>query len=73
MGAGRLGRTEPIASGYESTDVGRDSQSPVTDDSTRSANAFTGTLRFPERQAGADTRDHRIDPGQLLHFMLGQQ
>jgi arylsulfatase len=73
VGSGRLERTEPIAFGYEYTDVGRDSQSPVTDDYPRGANAFTGTLTFLELQSGADTHDHLIDPGQLLHFMLGKQ
>jgi arylsulfatase A-like enzyme len=73
VGSGRVERTEPIGFGYEYTDVGRDSQSPVTDDYPRGANAFTGTLKFLELQSGADRHDHLIDPGQFLHFMMGKQ
>jgi hypothetical protein len=68
---GRLERTEPIAFGYEYTDVGRDSLSPVTDDySGGPANACTGAIKWIEVEAGLDSHDHLIDPELLFNAAM---
>ena len=73
VAAGRVERTEPIGFGYEYTDVGRDAQSPVTDDYARGDNAFTGTIKWLEMEAGSDSHDHLVDPGQVFHYHMAKQ
>jgi hypothetical protein len=73
IAAGRIERTEPIGFGYEYTDVGRDAQSPVTDDYARGDNTFTGTIKWLEMEAGADSHDHLVDPGQIFHMAMAKQ
>jgi arylsulfatase len=71
--AGRLERTEPIGFGYEYTDVGRDDLSPVTDDYPARDNAFTGTIRWIEMAAGADSHDHLVAPEAIIHYAMAKQ
>jgi hypothetical protein len=71
--SGRVERTEPIGFGYEYTDVGRDAQSPVTDDYPAGDNTFTGTITWIEMEAGTDSHDHLIDPGQIFHHAMAKQ
>jgi arylsulfatase A-like enzyme len=74
IGAGRVERTEPIGFGYEYTDVGRDSLSPVTDDYPPGpANAFTGTIAWIEMAAGQDSHDHLIDPATTFRAAMYKQ
>ena len=70
---GRVERTEPIGFGYEYTDVGRDAQSPVTDDYAAGDNTFTGTIKWIEMEAGTDSHDHLVDPGQIFHYAMAKQ
>jgi len=70
---GRVERTEPIGFGYEYTDVGRDAQSPVTDDYAVGDNTFTGTIKWIEMEAGTDSHDHLVDPGQIFHYAMAKQ
>jgi hypothetical protein len=74
VGSGRVERTEPIAFGYEYTDVGRDSLSPVTDDyPSGPANAFTGTIKWIEMEAGQDSHHHLVDPDTIFHAAMYKQ
>jgi hypothetical protein len=66
-------RTEPIGFGYEYTDVGRDAQSPVTHDYAEGDNTFTGTIKWIEMEAGQDSHDHLVDPGQVFHYHMAKQ
>jgi hypothetical protein len=70
---GRVERTEPIGFGYEYTDVGRDAQSPVTDDYPAGDNTFTGAIKRIEMQAGTDSHDHLVDPGQIFRNAMAKQ
>jgi len=51
VGSGRIDRSESIGFGYEYTDVGRDAQSPVTDDYGRDSR-FTGIIKWVEIEGG---------------------
>jgi arylsulfatase len=66
----RHGRTESIGFGYEYTEVGRDALSPVTDDYNTGGNAFTGTIKWIEMEAGNDSHDHLIDPEDFLRAAM---
>ncbi len=50
----------------ETTDVGRDTGAPVTDDYATGDNAFTGAIRWIRIDLGDDAHDHLIPPE--LHF-----
>lgn len=74
VGSGRVERTEGIGFGYEYTDVGKDSLSPVTDDyPSGDANAFTGRIHWLEIQAGQDSHDHLVDPASLMRAAMYKQ
>ena len=70
---GRVERTEAIGFGYEYTDVGRDDLSPVTDDYPAGDNAFTGTIKWIELEAGDDSHDHLIDPQDFIRVAMWRQ
>ena len=71
---GRLERTQPIGySGDETTDVGRDDSSPVTDEYPAGDNDFTGTIKWVELQTGDDDHSHHIDPAQIVHYAMTRQ
>ncbi|SEF18751.1 arylsulfatase [Jiangella alba] len=73
VGAGRVERTEPIGFGYEPTDVGRDILSPVTDDYPAADNAFTGTIKWIEMEAGDDSHDHLLEPADFFRVVMYKQ
>jgi hypothetical protein len=73
VGSGRVPRTEPIGFGSEYTDVGRDTQSPVTDDYPEGDNAFTGKIKWIEMEGGQDSHDHLIDPDHIFNYAMAKQ
>jgi arylsulfatase len=74
VGDGRIGKTEPIGFGYESTDVGRDALSPVTDDYPAGpANRFSGTIAWIKMEARGDNHDHLVDPASIVRAALYRQ
>jgi arylsulfatase A-like enzyme len=73
VAAGRVERTEPIGFGSTYTDVGRDSLPTVTDDYSRDDNAFTGTIKWLELEAGDDSHDHLIDPDHFIYVAMARQ
>lgn len=73
IGAGRLERTESIGFGYEYTEVGRDAQSPVTDDYSGPDSKFTGTIHWIEMEGGQDSQTHLIDPATIFRAAMAKQ
>lgn len=73
IGVGRLERTESIGFGYEYTEVGRDAQSPVTDDYVGTDSRFTGTIHWIEMEGGKDSQSHLIDPSKIFRAAMAKQ
>ena len=76
VGAGRLDATEAMAfSADETTDVGRDSATSVSDDYEPKDSAFTGRVRWVEIDLGQDAEnaEHLIKPEQRLRLAMGRQ
>jgi arylsulfatase A-like enzyme len=75
VGEGRVEHTVPMAfSGDETTDLGRDSATPVSDDHG-SDNRFTGRARWVQIDidAAAEDVDHLISPEELLRVAMARQ
>jgi arylsulfatase len=74
VGSGRVERTHFFSFSLdETTDVGRDSGAPVSDDYTAGDNAFTGKVNWVQIDVGSDNHDHLIDPADLLHVAMMRQ
>ena len=75
VGEGRVEHTVPMAfSGDETTDLGRDSATPVSDDHGYD-NAFTGRVRWVQIDIdeAAEDVDHLISPEELLRVAMARQ
>jgi arylsulfatase len=75
VGEGRVEHTVPMAfSGDETTDLGRDSATPVSDDHGYE-NAFTGRVRWVQIDVdeAAEDVDHLISPEELLRVAMARQ
>jgi len=75
VGEGRVEHTVPMAfSGDETTDLGRDSATPVSDDHG-SENAFTGRVRWVQIDVdeAAEDVDHLISAEELLRVAMAKQ
>ncbi len=74
VGEGRVGRTVPLMfSCDETTDVGRESGTPVTPDYSRETSAFTGKIRWVQIDLGKDDHDHLISPEERLRLVMTRQ
>ena len=74
MGAGRVERTEPFTFSLdETTDVGCETGTPVSDAYTARESAFRGTIKWVRLEAGLDSHDHLIDPAHLEHIAMSRQ
>ena len=76
VGAGRVDGTQPMVfSADETTDVGSDSATAVSDDYGPKDSAFTGKVRWVEIDLGKDAEDadHLIKPEELLHVAMARQ
>jgi arylsulfatase len=74
VGEGRIDATVPmIYSGDETCDVGHDSGTPVSEDYTSAASAFTGTVHWVQLNAGDDDHDHLISPEDLMRVATSIQ
>ena len=65
VGAGRVDSTQPMVfSGDETTDVGSDGATPVSDDYGPLDNKFSGEIRWVRIDLGDDAQDadHLITP-----------
>ena len=74
VGSGRVGATQAmIFSADETTDVGYESGTPVTDEYTTATSRFTGAIDWVQIDLGDDDNDHFIDPEERLRVMMARQ
>jgi arylsulfatase len=76
VGEGRVEATEPMAfSADETTDVGNDSATPVSDDYGPKDSAFTGEVQWVQIDLGDDAQDadHLITPEERLRVAMARQ
>jgi hypothetical protein len=76
VGEGRVGSTEPLLfSADETTDVGTDGGTPVSDDYGPKDSAFTGRVRWVQIDLGEDAEDadHLITPEERLRIAMARQ
>jgi arylsulfatase len=76
VGEGRLPATVPlIFSGDETTDLGQDTASPVSDDYTSEESMFSGTVQWVQLDVGEDAEDldHLITPEERLRVAMARQ
>jgi arylsulfatase A-like enzyme len=74
VGQGRVDATEPmIFSGDETTDVGSDTATPVSDDYHPKTSAFTGRVRWVQIDLDIDDHDHLITPEERLKIAMARQ
>ena len=76
VGEGRVDGTEPlIFSGDETTDVGADTGTPVSDDYPAGENGFTGTVHRVAISIGADAEDpdHLVSPDDWFRMVMARQ
>ena len=76
VGEGRVERTQPLVFSFdETTDIGTDSATPVTDDYTSAGSAFTGRVTWVQidlEEASAD-EDHLISPEDRMRVAMARQ
>jgi arylsulfatase len=76
VGQGRVGATQPMLfSGDETTDVGSDSATPVSDNYGPGNNRFSGRVRWVELDLddAAEDLDHLITPEERLRIAMARQ
>jgi arylsulfatase len=74
VGEGRVERTVPmIFSGDETTDVGRDTATPVSSDYSRNTSVFTGKVNWVQIDLGKDDHDHFISPEERMNLAMARQ
>jgi arylsulfatase A-like enzyme len=76
VGEGRVDGTVPMVfSADETTDVGSDTATPVSDDYGPRDSAFTGTVRWVQidLDAAAEDTDHLISPEERLRVAMARQ
>ena len=74
VGAGRVGATQPMVfSADETTDIGYESGTTVTDDYTAHGSRFTGKIHWVQIDLGDDDHDHYIDPDERLRIAMARQ
>jgi arylsulfatase len=76
VGAGRVDGTQPMLfSADETTDVGSDTATPVSDDYTPRSSVFTGRIDWVQIDLGEDAADadHLITPEEKLRVAMSRQ
>jgi len=74
VGAGRVERTVPFAfSADETTDVGRDTGTPVTTEYDLKSSVFTGTINWVRIDTGKDDHGHLISPEDRLRLAMTRE
>ena len=74
VGTGRVGATQAmIFSADETTDVGYESGTSVSDDYTAQSSRFTGKIQWVQIDTGDDDHDHLIDPDERLRIAMARQ
>jgi hypothetical protein len=73
-GEGRVEGTVPMLfSADETTDVGSDSATPVSDDYGPRTSAFSGRVRWVQIDLDVDDHDHLISPEERLRIAMARQ
>jgi arylsulfatase len=74
VGVGRVEATEPmIFSLDETTDVGCETASPVSEEYTAETSKFNGTINWVQLDQGLDDFDHMITPEERLSLAMARQ
>ena len=76
VGEGRVDATVPMVfSADETTDVGSDTATPVTDDLAEGETAFSGRVRWVQLDLGEDAEDadHLITPEERYRIAMARQ
>jgi arylsulfatase len=74
VGQGRVPMTIPMEfSADETTDVGYESASPVSEDYTMSSSIFNGKINWIQLDMGLDDHDHMISPEERLRVAMARQ
>ena len=74
VGTGRIEATEPMVfSMDETTDVGHESGSTVSDEYTAETSKFNGTINWIQLDQGVDDFDHMITPEERLSLAMARQ
>ena len=74
VGEGRINRTVPMAfSADETTDVGRDTGTPVSKDYTIATSHFNGKVNWVQIDVGKEDREHVISPEERLNLAMARQ
>ena len=76
VGEGRVDGTQPLVFSFdETTDVGQDGASPVSDDYTSTGSAFSGRVGWVQIDLGADAEDadHYISADEHLRVIMARQ
>jgi arylsulfatase A-like enzyme len=73
-GTGRVEATQPmIFSADETTDIGYESGTTVTNDYGPKTSRFTGKINWVQIDLGDDDHDHYIDPDERLRIAMARQ
>ncbi|KRB36608.1 arylsulfatase [Microbacterium sp. Root180] len=74
VGAGRVGATQPMVfSADETTDIGFESGTPVSEDYRAETSRFRGRIAWVQLDLGLDDHDHFIDPDERLRVAMARQ
>ncbi len=74
VGSGRVEATQPmIFSADETTDIGYESGTSVTQDYEPKTSRFTGKIHWVQIDLGDDDHDHLIDPDERLRVAMARQ
>jgi arylsulfatase len=73
-GVGRIDATVPLLySGDETTDVGSDAGTPVSEDYTTADSEFTGKIRWVQLDVDAASADHLVHAEDRLRVIMARQ
>jgi hypothetical protein len=74
VGEGRVAATQSMVfSADETTDVGSDSATPVSDDYGPKTSAYSGRVRWVQIDLDVDDHDHLISPEERLRIAMARQ
>lgn len=74
VGTGRVEVTQPMVfSADETTDIGYESGTPVSDDYTPQTSRFRGRINWVQIDLGGDDHDHLIDPDERVRIAMARQ
>ena len=74
VGTGRVDVTQPMVfSADETTDIGYESGTPVSDDYTPQTSRFRGRINWVQIDLGSDDHDHLIDPDERVRIAMARQ